>query len=97
MRAAYPELVESENRVTNIIRIEEEQFARTLSIGWKEMEEDFARIVHSRAEEVRESRNEDAARGAFRRSPTSSPTSDVGSSQTNCNTPGRRQTRCLPG
>ncbi|MGB9244161.1 MAG: alanine--tRNA ligase [Candidatus Acidiferrales bacterium] len=54
MRAAYPELVESENRVTNIIRIEEEQFARTLSIGWKEMEEDFARIVHSRAEEVRE-------------------------------------------
>jgi alanyl-tRNA synthetase len=54
MRAAYPELVESENRVTNTIRIEEEQFARTLSIGWKEMEEDFARIVYSRAEEVRE-------------------------------------------
>jgi alanyl-tRNA synthetase len=54
MRDAYPELIESEKRVAGIVLSEEERFARTLSIGWKEMEEMFARVLLPKSKEVQD-------------------------------------------
>src|SRR5450432_2115022 len=45
MKDAYPELVPSEHLISSIILQEEKQFGRTLDVGWKKMEEAFARLV----------------------------------------------------
>ncbi|MGB8521359.1 MAG: alanine--tRNA ligase, partial [Candidatus Acidiferrales bacterium] len=45
MKDAYPELAESSIRVAATILREEEQFGRTLSVGWKEMEKAFALTI----------------------------------------------------
>jgi alanyl-tRNA synthetase len=54
MAAAYPELAESIDKVRETIVQEEKRFGRALSVGWKEMETDFARLVMARADEVRQ-------------------------------------------
>jgi alanyl-tRNA synthetase len=54
MGGAYPEIVESQERVAKIVFSEEERFARTLSRGWKEMEEMFGWIILPRSKEVQE-------------------------------------------
>jgi alanyl-tRNA synthetase len=43
MKGAYPELVETAARVSAVVLHEEKQFGRTLEVGWKKMEEAFAR------------------------------------------------------
>ena len=45
MREAYPELLESSDRVRDVILREEKQFGRTLLVGWKEMEKAFAYTI----------------------------------------------------
>jgi alanyl-tRNA synthetase len=40
MQVAYPELKESAERVSKVVRAEEEQFARTLELGLKQMNEE---------------------------------------------------------
>ncbi len=52
MSSAYPELVEAEKLAVRTVLSEEERFARTISAGWKEMEEDFAWVILSRSQEV---------------------------------------------
>ena len=54
MKGAYPELLESSERVGRTILQEEKQFGRTLSIGWKKMEEAFARTIGPLSLRVRE-------------------------------------------
>jgi alanyl-tRNA synthetase len=53
MGDSYPELGESSERVSLAILREEKQFGRTLSVGWKKMEEAFARLIGPRSLEVR--------------------------------------------
>ncbi|MDE1161016.1 MAG: alanine--tRNA ligase [Acidobacteriaceae bacterium] len=43
MKAAYPELVESAERVAKVVLAEEQQFARTLELGLRNMTEDVLR------------------------------------------------------
>jgi alanyl-tRNA synthetase len=43
MKVAYPELSETAERVANVVLAEEEQFARTLELGLKQMNEDTLR------------------------------------------------------
>ena len=43
MKVAYPELVETAERVSKVVLAEEEQFARTLELGLKQMNEDTLR------------------------------------------------------
>jgi alanyl-tRNA synthetase len=53
MRDAYPELLESQERVAKVVETEETRFARTLDIGLKRLEEDLAplaKVKHSHAE-----------------------------------------------
>ena len=45
MKDAYPELVESAERVAKVIDIEETRFARTLSEGLKRLDEDLAPLI----------------------------------------------------
>jgi alanyl-tRNA synthetase len=45
MKDAYPELIESANRVSETIKGEETRFAHTLDIGLKRLEDDFAPLV----------------------------------------------------
>jgi alanyl-tRNA synthetase len=45
MKNAYPELIESAKRVTEIVLAEEKRFAHTLELGWRELEAEFARIA----------------------------------------------------
>ena len=45
MGDAYPELFETHDRVAETILSEERRFARTLEVGWKQMEEEFGRII----------------------------------------------------
>ena len=52
MKNAYPELMESSERVSKIILQEERQFARTLSVGWRKMEEEFGRIIAALGQEA---------------------------------------------
>src|SRR6266568_1916039 len=54
MKAAYPELVQTALRVHATILHEEERFGRTLSEGWKKMEEVFARVILPRSQEVKQ-------------------------------------------
>jgi len=42
MNDAYPELAESAERVSKVIEAEERQFARSIELGWKELELAFA-------------------------------------------------------
>jgi alanyl-tRNA synthetase len=43
MKVAYPELVETAERVSEVVRAEEEQFGRTLELGLKQMNEETLR------------------------------------------------------
>ena len=45
---AYPELVESAQRVADVILSEERRFANTLDLGLKKLEEDFAPLIESK-------------------------------------------------
>jgi alanyl-tRNA synthetase len=45
MKDAYPELVESADRVSKVVLAEETRFAHTLDIGLKRLEEDLAPLV----------------------------------------------------
>jgi alanyl-tRNA synthetase len=54
MREAYPELDQSVLRVSAEILHEEERFGRTLSEGWKKMEEVFGRTILVRSNEVKQ-------------------------------------------
>ncbi|HET9696257.1 MAG TPA: alanine--tRNA ligase, partial [Terriglobales bacterium] len=45
MRDAYPELLESQERVAKVVETEETRFARTLDIGLKRLEEDLAPLA----------------------------------------------------
>jgi alanyl-tRNA synthetase len=47
MQVAYPELKETAERVSKTVLAEEEQFARVLSAGWRELEESFASTAYS--------------------------------------------------
>src|SRR6266568_783519 len=44
MKAAYPELIEDERRITDIVRNEERRFGRTLAVGLKKLEADLQEI-----------------------------------------------------
>jgi alanyl-tRNA synthetase len=48
MKDAYPELVESANRVSETIKGEETRFAHTLDLGLKRLEDDLAPLVAER-------------------------------------------------
>ncbi len=48
MGAAYPELKESAERVAKVVLAEEQQFARVLTTGWRELEMAFALDVSSK-------------------------------------------------
>jgi alanyl-tRNA synthetase len=50
MKDAYPELIESAERVAHVIEIEETRFARTLSEGLKRLDEDLAPLVTAKQE-----------------------------------------------
>jgi alanyl-tRNA synthetase len=44
MKAAYPELVDDERRITDIVRNEERRFGHTLAVGLKKLEADLQEI-----------------------------------------------------
>jgi len=50
MKDAYPELLESQDRVAKTIEAEETRFARTLDIGLKRLEEDLAPLAKAKAD-----------------------------------------------
>jgi alanyl-tRNA synthetase len=50
MRQAYPELVDSEDRVTSIVRTEEIRFGYTLSIGLGKLEDELDSVIRTAAE-----------------------------------------------
>jgi alanyl-tRNA synthetase len=50
MKDAYPELIESAERVAHVIEIEETRFARTLSEGLKRLDEDLAPLIAAKQE-----------------------------------------------
>jgi len=45
MESAYPELLKTKERVSDAVRIEEERFARTLSIGTKKLDQDIELLL----------------------------------------------------
>src|SRR5689334_1660407 len=49
MKDAYPELVESGKRVTDVILSEEKRFANTLDLGLKKLEDDFQPLIASKS------------------------------------------------
>jgi alanyl-tRNA synthetase len=53
MKDAYPELVDSHERVAKTILDEESKFAHTVERGWKEMEEEFGRTLLKYGEQVK--------------------------------------------
>jgi alanyl-tRNA synthetase len=53
MKEAYPELVDSHERVVKTILNEENKFAHTVERGWKEMEEEFGRIILKYSDQVK--------------------------------------------
>jgi alanyl-tRNA synthetase len=54
MKNAYPELVETHERVVKTILDEEKRFAHTIEVGWKEMEEAFGWIILKYSDQVKE-------------------------------------------
>ena len=52
MGRAYPELDENANRIATTILQEEQRFGRALSVGWREMEKDFAQLISAQAQKV---------------------------------------------
>src|SRR6201999_2731895 len=44
MRGAYPELVESADRVAKVVRAEEDRFGRTLALGSKQLDAAIERV-----------------------------------------------------
>jgi alanyl-tRNA synthetase len=54
MKGAYPELLDSSEKVAETILQEEKQFGRTLSTGWKEMEIAFGRTIGPYSLDVKE-------------------------------------------
>jgi len=48
MREAYPELLESTDRVTGVIRHEEERFAHTIDIGLSKLDEELAALLRDK-------------------------------------------------
>jgi alanyl-tRNA synthetase len=54
MEGAYPELKDAAARVATTILNEEKQFGRTLAVGWKEMEQAFARLIQPYSKQVHE-------------------------------------------
>jgi alanyl-tRNA synthetase len=54
MGEAYPEIGDSADRVAAVIQQEEKQFGRTLSVGWKKMEEAFGWLIGPCNQEVKE-------------------------------------------
>jgi len=48
MKDAYPELVESSRRVSEVILAEEKRFANTLGLGLKKLQEDFEPLLASK-------------------------------------------------
>ena len=53
MGDAYPELLETHDRVSEAILNEEGRFARTLEVGWSRMEEEFGRIILQHQNDVK--------------------------------------------
>jgi alanyl-tRNA synthetase len=49
MKDAYPDLIESANRVSETIKGEETRFAHTLDIGLKRLDEELAQLIAERA------------------------------------------------
>jgi alanyl-tRNA synthetase len=49
MKGAYPELVDSANRVANVIRAEEQQFARVLELGARELNQELEKAKYNKA------------------------------------------------
>jgi alanyl-tRNA synthetase len=54
MGEAYPELLGFVDRISKTIFVEEERFARTLLIGWKAMEEEFAWTILPYSKRIQE-------------------------------------------
>jgi alanyl-tRNA synthetase len=54
MEGAYPELKDTVARVATAILNEEKQFGRTLTVGWKEMEHAFGRLIQPYSKDVHE-------------------------------------------
>jgi alanyl-tRNA synthetase len=50
MKAAYPELIDSADRVAKVVQTEETRFAHTLNIGLSRLEEDLAPLVAAKQE-----------------------------------------------
>ena len=48
MQGAYPELLESANRVAKVVKAEEQQFARVLEVALARLEEQIARLVEKK-------------------------------------------------
>jgi alanyl-tRNA synthetase len=44
MKGAYPELIDSANRVANVVEAEEKQFARVLSVGAEQLQSEFSKF-----------------------------------------------------
>jgi alanyl-tRNA synthetase len=53
MKDAYPELVETHERVVRTILTEEQRFAHTLEFGWRKMEEEFGWVMLNYQEQVK--------------------------------------------
>ena len=53
MERAYPELVESMHRVSEVVKDEEVRFARTLNLGFKKLEEDIDRVFEEGAKKYK--------------------------------------------
>jgi alanyl-tRNA synthetase len=59
MKVAYPELLEAADRVSKVVRAEEEQFARVIAVGMDELEEALTEAMKSRIFEIGEAYSED--------------------------------------
>ncbi len=54
MQAAYPELKDAAERVSKVVLAEEQQFARVLEKGWRELEAEFAYAVADKSLRISE-------------------------------------------
>ena len=50
MKLAYPELLDSSDRISGIVKGEETQFSRTVEVGLKKLDEDMASYIDAKAE-----------------------------------------------
>ncbi|MGO9210454.1 MAG: alanine--tRNA ligase [Terriglobales bacterium] len=55
MKDAYPELVDSADRVSTVVQGEEVRFAHTLDLGLKRLEEDFAPLLEQKRKQPEQS------------------------------------------